>query len=613
MIALNNTHRLLETLSGIDGVQRIATAVALIPRQELLVVFGGEFNAGKSMLLNALLGRHLLKSSATPTTSQLTCVRFGDREHLRVANGSSKVIEYGIDCLHKLTTVSQDEATPQHQRQVTVFCKTDFLKPHLILVDTPGSSDAAPQTRIALNALRSADIIIWVLRATEVLKESERRLAEQWMSDNPGAFVVPVLNFMNFVGDDTRAAVRRRLSALLETILGPRLKWIEQLGGRQFFEINVQRALDCTVANSGEPEADFLALAAWLLSLRGQNSEIVKIRSRAMRVQRRVQLVQTTVRKRLATLKAEAVSIRHAKDDLIHQRHLEECRLKNQLEAHLALLERTSKDMLSAGLKKLYCSLQNEPISRLQRHHISWCDAKLQEAIIPVRESTNDVCKTLIQEFPILELDQNMTVTLTLPPLGFHDMLPLSGLYDDVRNLMGLTPTNDYWARLRSKVQVAWDERSSNAIAAVQNAITLQASHLWTSLQHRYTAELAKRSRDWEWSVMDNLLHIKARDLWLRRGAPILAANRPSGFLSKLTRFIRRNQDVEPIDGPHECDRIEARRSLEARVHAGEPFSVELLRCEFADTSLSCLLHDCSRWTKTSQDQQQSNHRILAL
>jgi GTP-binding protein EngB required for normal cell division len=42
-----------------------------------LLVVVGEFNAGKSAFINALLGQKLLKEGVTPTTTQINILRYG--------------------------------------------------------------------------------------------------------------------------------------------------------------------------------------------------------------------------------------------------------------------------------------------------------------------------------------------------------------------------------------------------------------------------------------------------------------------------------------------------------------------------------------------------------
>ena len=69
-------------LADID-VPREALATlqeAILQMDELfLVVVVGEFNAGKSALVNALLGEKVLTEGATPTTSRVTLVKWGEQ------------------------------------------------------------------------------------------------------------------------------------------------------------------------------------------------------------------------------------------------------------------------------------------------------------------------------------------------------------------------------------------------------------------------------------------------------------------------------------------------------------------------------------------------------
>ncbi|HEY5158626.1 MAG TPA: dynamin family protein [Anaerolineales bacterium] len=60
---------------ALDSLQK-----AILQLDELfLIVVAGEFNAGKSALIDALLGQKVLAEGVTPTTSRVTLVKWGER------------------------------------------------------------------------------------------------------------------------------------------------------------------------------------------------------------------------------------------------------------------------------------------------------------------------------------------------------------------------------------------------------------------------------------------------------------------------------------------------------------------------------------------------------
>jgi hypothetical protein len=117
----------------------------------------GEFNAGKSTFINALLDREILSVSWKPTTATKTVLSYGDPECFRVryrgelehASEIHESINLRED-LAKFTsdpTAGDDKARLKGEvkslatqiKEVEVWCKADFLNKHEIeIIDTPG-------------------------------------------------------------------------------------------------------------------------------------------------------------------------------------------------------------------------------------------------------------------------------------------------------------------------------------------------------------------------------------------------------------------------------------------------------------------------------------------
>lgn len=110
------------------------------------IVIVGEFNAGKSSLINALFGKRLRKEGPVPVDDQISILRWGEKEGRREA--SDWIIEqtYPVDLLKTIR-----------------------------LVDTPGTNSIIKRHQeITEDYIPRADLILFVTSIDRPLSESER-------------------------------------------------------------------------------------------------------------------------------------------------------------------------------------------------------------------------------------------------------------------------------------------------------------------------------------------------------------------------------------------------------------------------------------------------------
>jgi small GTP-binding protein len=146
-----------------EDLATLEASVAQLDELFLLVVVG-EFNAGKSALLNALLGTNALTEGVTPTTSRIHVLRWGDEESTR-----------------RLDEVTDELTAPVALlRQVT-------------LVDTPGTNALDREhERLTTDFVPRSDLVLFVTSADRPFSESERQFLQsvrEWRKK-----VVVVLN-----------------------------------------------------------------------------------------------------------------------------------------------------------------------------------------------------------------------------------------------------------------------------------------------------------------------------------------------------------------------------------------------------------------------------------
>lgn len=138
-------------------------------RAELNIAFCGHFSAGKSTMINTLLGVNLLPSNPIPTSANVVKIRGGEKA-ARVYTLNSGVITFDPDTeMEKLKQFAVDGDTVE---SVEVSYPGTFLDEHSSLLDTPGidSTDAAHKIATE-SALHLADVVIYMMDYNHVQAE----------------------------------------------------------------------------------------------------------------------------------------------------------------------------------------------------------------------------------------------------------------------------------------------------------------------------------------------------------------------------------------------------------------------------------------------------------
>ncbi|MBN8635575.1 MAG: dynamin family protein [Anaerolineae bacterium] len=157
-----------------------------------LVVVIGEFNAGKSSFINALLGDELLAMGITPTTDAIHVIRYNENSP-RKAN----IREDGIYEWTHPNTIATGVA----------------------LVDTPGTGSVFQKhEKIAKQFLHRSDLVIFVISAKRAFAETERLYLE--LAKNYGKKIILVVNQTDLLNPnelrEVRTFVERQAKELLD-------------------------------------------------------------------------------------------------------------------------------------------------------------------------------------------------------------------------------------------------------------------------------------------------------------------------------------------------------------------------------------------------------------
>lgn len=184
---------LLETLQGWEtteaDLERLRQALNQL-NELFLLVFVGEFNSGKSALINALLGEPYLKEGVTPTTDRIHILRYGEPGEPEYASEDVRILRFPAEMLRELH-----------------------------IVDTPGTNAVLREHEaIARDFVPRSDMVIFVTSADRPFTESERaflQLIREW-----GKKVVVIINKIDILPDEAayqevHAFVHQRVKDLL--------------------------------------------------------------------------------------------------------------------------------------------------------------------------------------------------------------------------------------------------------------------------------------------------------------------------------------------------------------------------------------------------------------
>jgi small GTP-binding protein len=178
-----------------------------------MLVVVGEFNAGKSVLINALLGDRLLKAGVTPTTTQINVVRYGE-EQRRAA----------------------------FEENTALFYAPAPLLREISIVDTPGTNAIIREHETITNQfVPRSDLVLFVTSADRPFTETERAFLD--IIHGWGKKIVLILNKIDLFQDE------KELQEVLDFI---QINAQSLLGSTpRIFPVSARQAL---AAKLGEPE-----------------------------------------------------------------------------------------------------------------------------------------------------------------------------------------------------------------------------------------------------------------------------------------------------------------------------------------------------------------------
>jgi small GTP-binding protein len=150
-----------------------------------LLVVVGEFNAGKSAFINALLGQPLLQEGVTPTTTQIQVLRYGDPPGREVVSEHEQVVTLPAEMLAEISIVDTP-GTNAIIREHELITSQFVPRADLILFITSSDRPFTESERLFLAQIRDwGKKIVLVINKSDLLQtEADRDEVLRFVSEN---------------------------------------------------------------------------------------------------------------------------------------------------------------------------------------------------------------------------------------------------------------------------------------------------------------------------------------------------------------------------------------------------------------------------------------------
>ena len=186
-----------EFLSDNANVALINNLTNRLEKKTYLLPFIGQFSAGKSKLINRILGKDVLPTKSVETTAFLTYISYAEQESavLEFVDGTIRKIDIAdIQNLDHKNTVKENPIAA-----LRYYAPLELLKSGLTIVDTPGVNTLiANHVKMTEDLLQNSQFIVYVCATS--ITDSDKTMLEK--INNLGIEMIGVRTHIDEIRED---------------------------------------------------------------------------------------------------------------------------------------------------------------------------------------------------------------------------------------------------------------------------------------------------------------------------------------------------------------------------------------------------------------------------
>lgn len=160
-------------IGTIDQKTRLEERLTRVRTGRFRIGIVGEFSAGKSTFLNALLGANVLPSAIRPTTATVIRLTYAEQPEVTVTFSNRSTENIAFENLSNFVTERKNPANERNVAEVAIRYPLPLLKNGIELIDTPGvSSLFQAHTDITLDLIPKCDAVLLLATGRQPFSES---------------------------------------------------------------------------------------------------------------------------------------------------------------------------------------------------------------------------------------------------------------------------------------------------------------------------------------------------------------------------------------------------------------------------------------------------------
>lgn len=205
----------LDLKGNVDSIDNVLKRLA---EDSFSVAIIGEFNRGKSTLINALLGKAVLPMDVLPTTATLNKITYSITPFVKIEYKDGRIENVDVEKLNEYVTklTKEGEKKAKEIKEATVYYPINYCKNGVTIIDTPGLNDDAAMSEVTMSVLPQIDAALMVIMAQSPFSDSERDFLESKVITSDLGRVLFVVTGIDLLDEEDVERVLSNISSRIE-------------------------------------------------------------------------------------------------------------------------------------------------------------------------------------------------------------------------------------------------------------------------------------------------------------------------------------------------------------------------------------------------------------